>query len=192
MVFFGIESYVKIESGPDFKALNYLKLCEDHQFRNVDWTPILEQTSWMKQYNLIVQENSSEELKFPLLLWLQTSDQWKSCYCIDLKGTTLPEDDPLKSLIIGKPVEIVELSLSNHIQEWKSWINVLKAEITHSNRLNIELKTMFDFRRLFSIGFRILKELKELQYFHDTCEMDNDDSYNKFQIELLEDCFKPG
>lgn len=186
--YFSVETYSKLQTRPDLRALiSYLKYVDQHSSENINWSSVIDQLSWIKQYNLVFQEHSPGELTIPLLLWLQTSDEWKSNYCIDLRGEISTQYPLLATLLKSKTIDIVEIEVSNEVHNWWLWKDVLKAEIIHSYRLNFGLKTKFDPRRLISIWSRIFKEFQQNQYILEQGEL-SDDFYDRFRIEMLEEC----
>ncbi|XP_059098013.1 uncharacterized protein LOC131892242 [Tigriopus californicus] len=186
----GVNRDSGLSSFANFSTLNYSKFRYSHdsksvasyasywEFQNYDlnkWREKLERASSIKQYSLVVQESPNKDTNYPLLLWLEMSDEWCSCYALDLDGQ-FPGNDhhPLNSLTNWDTAEIVELTFHHEMREWKVWKHILKAEILYSHRLNLQLNTKFDFRRLLSIWSRIRKEFIKKEFTLDTTKLNNE------------------
>ncbi|TRY80268.1 hypothetical protein TCAL_15418, partial [Tigriopus californicus] len=156
----GVNRDSGLSSFANFSTLNYSKFRYSHdsksvasyasywEFQNYDlnkWREKLERASSIKQYSLVVQESPNKDTNYPLLLWLEMSDEWCSCYALDLDGQ-FPGNDhhPLNSLTNWDTAEIVELTFHHEMREWKVWKHILKAEILYSHRLNLQLNTKHD------------------------------------------------
>ncbi|TRY80490.1 hypothetical protein TCAL_15513 [Tigriopus californicus] len=186
---FSISDYPRFRPSPDSKVtvsnVNYYKSYEIHNIN--DWRSKFEQSSSIKQYNLVVQATTTEKMAHPLCILLEMNDEWRTSYCLDVdKEDLLQEYHPLKSLMDQYDKEIVELILTNQIRHWSVWKNIMIAQIIFSHRQNLELRTRFNYRQMFSLWSRIHKEFHQEEYILDQRELD-DKSYDLFRRKVLKE-----